>query len=90
MFWTRTYIDDDRRCSFCRKPEAETGELISSPGTPLRYICEECVAVCNSILKERGADLSRPDPGPGDNQYPLSGDRVITVRYSLGRKEPGS
>jgi ATP-dependent Clp protease ATP-binding subunit ClpX len=40
-------------CSFCRKPQSSVGKLISSPGDlPRAYICDECVAVCNSILEE--------------------------------------
>ncbi len=41
------------RCSFCQKPQEAVGKLISSPGDqPRAYICDECVAVCNSILEE--------------------------------------
>ena len=39
-------------CSFCRKTQDAVGKLISSPGDfPRTYICDECVAVCNSILE---------------------------------------
>jgi len=41
------------RCSFCQKPQDSVAKLISSPGDHARaYICDECVAVCNSILEE--------------------------------------
>lgn len=41
------------RCSFCRQP----GKLISSPGDyPRAYICEQCVAVCASILSDDKED----------------------------------
>jgi ATP-dependent Clp protease ATP-binding subunit ClpX len=40
-------------CSFCQKPQEAVAKLISSPGDHSRaYICDECVAVCNSILEE--------------------------------------
>src|SRR5579872_2023963 len=40
-------------CSFCQKPQDAVGKLISSPGDHARaFICDECVAVCNSILEE--------------------------------------
>ena len=40
-------------CSFCQKPQDAVAKLISSPGDHARaYICDECVAVCNSILEE--------------------------------------
>jgi ATP-dependent Clp protease ATP-binding subunit ClpX len=45
------------RCSFCQKPQDAVAKLISSPGDQARaYICDECVAVCNSILEEERAD----------------------------------
>jgi len=71
MNWARTYADDDHCCSFCRKGEAEAGELIGSPNPPLRYICRACVAVCSGSVEER----SREDGGrlrPGE---------VITVKF---------
>jgi len=35
------------RCSFCGKSEDEVQRLISGPGV---YICNECIALCNSIM----------------------------------------
>src|SRR5438876_10483719 len=41
------------RCSFCQKAQDAVGKLISPPGEhPRAYICDECVAVCNTILEE--------------------------------------
>ncbi|MGH9482562.1 MAG: ATP-dependent Clp protease ATP-binding subunit ClpX, partial [Terriglobales bacterium] len=41
------------RCSFCHKSQDAVAKLISSPSEyPRAYICDECVAVCNSILEE--------------------------------------
>ncbi|MGQ9472448.1 MAG: ATP-dependent Clp protease ATP-binding subunit ClpX [Candidatus Caldatribacteriaceae bacterium] len=37
------------RCSFCGKNQAEVKKLIAGPGV---YICNECVELCNEILKE--------------------------------------
>ena len=55
----RSNSDELLRCSFCQKPRDAVGKLISSPGDhPRAYICDECVAVCNSILEEdRGERL---------------------------------
>jgi ATP-dependent Clp protease ATP-binding subunit ClpX len=39
------------RCSFCSKDNAEVDKIIAGPGP---YICNECVAVCNDILREAG------------------------------------
>ena len=49
----RPNSDEVLRCSFCGKTQDAVGKLISSPGdAPRAYICDECVAVCNSILEE--------------------------------------
>lgn len=45
--------DGTLRCSFCHKTQEIVGKLISTPGDyPKSYICDECVAVCNSILED--------------------------------------
>jgi ATP-dependent Clp protease ATP-binding subunit ClpX len=49
----RTGSDDSLRCSFCHKSQDVVGKLISSPSEyPRAYICDECIAVCNSILDD--------------------------------------
>ncbi len=53
--------DDSLRCSFCHKSQDAVAKLISSPSDyPRAYICDECVAVCNSILED---DRSEAQPG---------------------------
>ena len=39
-------------CSFCGKNQSEVKKLIAGPSV---YICDECVSLCNDIIKE---DLS--------------------------------
>jgi ATP-dependent Clp protease ATP-binding subunit ClpX len=49
----RAGSDDSLRCSFCHKSQDVVGKLISSPSDyPRAYICDECIAVCNSILED--------------------------------------
>jgi ATP-dependent protease Clp ATPase subunit len=46
-------------CSWCSKSQDEVAALIATPTNkpgPRAYICDECVAVCNSILDERGVE----------------------------------
>jgi ATP-dependent Clp protease ATP-binding subunit ClpX len=61
---TRNGSDDALRCSFCHKSQDAVAKLISSPSEyPRAYICDECVAVCNSILEDdRGADAHVTPP----------------------------
>ncbi len=50
---TRSGSEDALRCSFCHKSQDSVAKLISSPSDyPRAYICDECVAVCNSILED--------------------------------------
>ena len=47
------WSEDNLRCSFCQKNQAAVERLIASPGESGRaYICNECIAVCQSILEE--------------------------------------
>jgi hypothetical protein len=48
---SRRKEDAALRCSFCHKHKDHVGKLISGPPEydPV-YICDECIAVCNSIL----------------------------------------
>jgi ATP-dependent Clp protease ATP-binding subunit ClpX len=49
----RAGSDESLRCSFCHKSQEVVGKLISSPSDyPRAYICDECIAVCNSILED--------------------------------------
>ena len=53
----RAGSDDALRCSFCHKSQDVVGKLISSPSDyPRAYICDECIAVCNSILEDDKVD----------------------------------
>jgi hypothetical protein len=46
---------DVPECSFCHKKQEVVAKLISSPSDyPRAYICDECVAVCTSILQDDG------------------------------------
>ena len=58
---------EQTKCSFCGKTRDEVAELIASPRGD-SYICDECVSVCENMLKERlGAakdtkELALPNP----------------------------
>jgi ATP-dependent Clp protease ATP-binding subunit ClpX len=49
----RAGSDESLRCSFCHKSQDVVGKLISSPSDyPRAYICDECIAVFNSIQED--------------------------------------
>ncbi len=63
----RAGSDDALRCSFCHKSQDVVGKLISSPSDyPRAYICDECIAVCNSILEDDKSD----HPAATPNKFP--------------------
>ena len=45
--------DDQIRCSFCNKSQAQVKKLIAGPNDT--YICDECVEVCSEIKEEEMA-----------------------------------
>ena len=45
--------DDQIRCSFCNKSQAQVKKLIAGPNDA--YICDECVEVCSEIIEEEMA-----------------------------------
>lgn len=44
-------------CSFCGKSQHEVKKLIAGPSV---YICDECVDLCNDIIREEIKDLIPP------------------------------
>src|SRR5437899_10503276 len=74
---TRTGTEEMLRCSFCHKSQDAVAKLISSPSDyPRAYICDECVAVCNSILEDDRtvnptANTPNQLPKPQAGQYVL-------------------
>ncbi|MCI1901436.1 MAG: ATP-dependent Clp protease ATP-binding subunit ClpX [Bifidobacteriaceae bacterium] len=44
------YGEDVPHCSFCGKSEHQVRRLVAGPGV---YICDECIALCVDVLKER-------------------------------------
>jgi ATP-dependent Clp protease ATP-binding subunit ClpX len=71
------------RCSFCHKSQDAVGKLISSPSDyPRAYICDECIAVCNSILED---DRSEPAAGvPNKLPKPLELKEYLD-QYVIGQ-----
>ena len=74
------------RCSFCHKSQDAVAKLISSPSDyPRAYICDECVAVCNSILED---DRTATPAAPAPNQLPKPQDvKVFLDEYVIGQDQ---
>ncbi|MCH5289225.1 MAG: ATP-dependent Clp protease ATP-binding subunit ClpX, partial [Treponema sp.] len=48
----RGFRNDTQYCSFCGKPASEERSLVEAPGHTI-FICDKCVAVCQSILDQK-------------------------------------
>ena len=83
---TRTGSDDTLRCSFCHKSQDAVAKLISSPSDyPRAYICDECVAVCNSILED---DRSETQTGAAPAHLPKPLEvRAFLDEYVIGQDQ---
>src|SRR5512136_1648272 len=68
-------------CSFCGKSQHEVRKLIAGPSV---FICDECIELCNDIIREEGAtsDTARGDK----NKLPTPHEiRQILDQYVIGQ-----
>ena len=82
----KTGTEEILRCSFCHKSQDAVAKLISSPSDyPRAYICDECVAVCNSILEDdRAATPAATTP----NQLPKPHEvKTFLDEYVIGQEQ---
>ena len=83
---TRSGTDEMLRCSFCHKSQDAVAKLISSPSDyPRAYICDECVAVCNSILED---DRTATPAAAIPNQLPKPQEvKNFLDEYVIGQEQ---
>ena len=83
----RSGTDEMLRCSFCHKSQDAVAKLISSPSDyPRAYICDECVAVCNSILEDDRT--ATPSPRLPTSFPSRKKSRPSLMSTSSGRNRP--
>jgi ATP-dependent Clp protease ATP-binding subunit ClpX len=68
-------------CSFCGKSQHEVKKLIAGPSV---FICDECIDLCNDIIRDEvpAADVAKP--GKGDLPVP-SEIKDILDQYVIGQ-----
>ena len=74
--------DSDRLlyCSFCGKSQHEVRKLIAGPSV---FICDECVELCNDIIREEIQDKAA---GAGGSKLPIPHEiRNILDEYVIGQ-----
>src|SRR2546427_8134455 len=71
-------------CSFCGKSQHEVRKLIAGPSV---FICDECIELCNDIIREEGAtaDSARADKNKLPNR---PGIGQILIQSATGQIFP--
>src|SRR5690349_4523918 len=86
----RTGTDEVLKCSFCHKSQDAVAKLISSPSDyPRAYICDECVAVCNSILEDDRSEThtaAAPDHLPKPQEVKAFLDEYVIGQETTKKK----
>lgn len=79
--------DEQVRCSFCNKTQAQANKLISGPNGI--YICDECVEVCAEIIEEEMAYDESDTWSPFSNINLLKPQEIkeFLDQYVIGQDE---
>ena len=73
--------EKERFCSFCGKSEHEVDKLITGSGV---YICNNCVALCNQIIKD---EYVSPGELPDLQELPKPTEiKAVLDQYVIGQE----
>ena len=70
-------------CSFCGKSQHEVRKLIAGPSV---FICDECIELCNDIIREETHGEAGGKPGKSDLPVPHE-IRKILDQYVIGQEQ---
>ncbi|MEI6092947.1 MAG: ATP-dependent Clp protease ATP-binding subunit ClpX [bacterium] len=69
-------------CSFCGKSQRDVRKLIAGPAV---FICDECVELCNDILKE---EIKKENLSDGINKMPKPSEiKAVLDNYVIGQDD---
>ena len=69
-------------CSFCGKSQHETRKLIAGPSV---YICDECIDLCNGIIRD---EVQGEAPGTPSSELPIPSEiAAILDQYVIGQQK---
>ncbi|MEZ6004832.1 MAG: ATP-dependent Clp protease ATP-binding subunit ClpX [Planctomycetota bacterium] len=71
------------RCTFCEKRRHHVASLIAGP--PGVYICNECIEICNSILKEEKLRTGEETPAGATPEVRMSETGKLPTPIELAR-----
>ena len=74
--------DQPLYCSFCGKSQHETRKLIAGPSV---YICDECIDLCNEIIRD---EVQGEAPGTPSSELPIPSEiAAILDQYVIGQQK---
>ena len=82
-----TKFDDSKqlKCSFCGKPQDQVRRLVAGPGV---YICDECIALCEDIIREEFAADEQAAAEHDGGELPKPKEIADTLaQYVIGQEE---
>ncbi len=72
-------------CSFCGKSQSEVRKLIAGPSV---YVCDECVDLCNDIIKEELASDDQSEVGVTEQRLPKPKEiNAALDEYVIGQEK---
>src|SRR5881296_1115018 len=71
-------------CSFCGKSQHEVRKLIAGPSV---FICDECIELCNDIIREESAADKGGKPAKSDLPTPREICGILEVRDRAGARQ---
>lgn len=78
-------MNDTIRCSFCGKPQAQVGQMISGPGV---YICDGCVELCMDIVEGIQSQPEAKKVAKATKKLPKPKEiKAILDEYVIGQDE---
>lgn len=79
------YFDDNGEviCSFCGRPQSQVRRLVAGPDV---YICDDCIALCEDILKEGEKESQLAESGEMRLLTPREIDEALS-QYVIGQEE---
>ena len=70
-------------CSFCGKSQHEVKKLIAGPSV---FICDECIELCNDIIRDEAPGADTPATKAGRDDLPVPSEiKAILDQYVIGQ-----
>jgi ATP-dependent Clp protease ATP-binding subunit ClpX len=70
-------------CSFCGKSQHEVKKLIAGPSV---FICDECIELCNDIIRDEVPAVDKPGGKAAKSDLPVPGEiKSILDQYVIGQ-----